>query len=84
MHIIFIIPESILVGGFCSHNNQCTKVIMLNHAKIQNADVQMDTYIMIDFECKRAMFVTVHIRKFVFSFLTSFITLNDFSWERFT
>lgn len=80
MHAIFIIPESIPVGGFCRHNNQCTGS---EHAEsCQNSKCRCSNgYILIDSECKRGMILTVHIRDCVFfSFLNSFIILNDFSW----
>lgn len=57
MHIIFIIPESIPVGGFCSHNNQCTGS---EHAEsCQNLRCTCSNgYILIDFKCKRDLFLT--------------------------
>lgn len=57
MHIIFIIPERIPVGGFCSHNNQCTGS---EHAEsCQNLRCTCSNgYILIAFECKRGLFLT--------------------------
>lgn len=56
MHIIFIIQENIPVGGFCSHDTQCTGS---EHAELcQNSKCRCSNgYILIDFECKRGMFL---------------------------
>lgn len=78
MYVIFFISESIPVGGFCSHNNQCTGS---EHAEsCQNSKCRCSNgYILIDFECKKGtyMFLTVHIRD---CFFNSFIRLNGFGW----
>lgn len=58
MHIIFIIQENIPVGGFCSHDTQCTGS---EHAELcQNSKCRCSNgYILIDSECKRGLFFNI-------------------------
>lgn len=81
MHIIFVISESIPVGGSCSHNKQCTG--SKHAATCQNSRCTCSNgYTLIGFECKRGLFLTVHIKEMVYSFLSSFKNAKSFHWQQ--
>lgn len=64
MHIICIIQENITVGGFCSHDTQCTGS---EHARLcqHSKCICSNGYIMIDFECKRGMLFNILEKWFI-------------------